>query len=59
MSGWEKFLDTFFKWELIERYFPSIMYGMLVTVELAAAVRTVASGGSAIAPDVAARLAMA
>jgi polar amino acid transport system permease protein len=32
------FLDAFFKWELIERYFPSIMQGVAVTIEIAAAV---------------------
>jgi polar amino acid transport system permease protein len=32
------FLDAFFKWELIERYFPSIMKGVAVTIEIAAAV---------------------
>ena len=32
------FLDAFFKWELIERYFPAIMQGMAVTIEIAAAV---------------------
>jgi len=32
------FVDAFFKWELIERYFPAIMKGMAVTVEIAAAV---------------------
>jgi polar amino acid transport system permease protein len=33
-----RFLDAFFKPELIERYFPAIMKGMAVTVEIAAAV---------------------
>src|SRR3974377_186397 len=32
------FLDAFFKWQLIERYFPAIMQGMAVTIEIAAAV---------------------
>ena len=32
------FLDTFFKWELIERYFPAILKGTVVTIEIAAAV---------------------
>ena len=32
------FLDAFFKWELIERYFPAIMAGMAVTIEIATAV---------------------
>jgi polar amino acid transport system permease protein len=38
MDGWSRFLDTFFKSELIERYFPAIMKGVVVTVEIAAAV---------------------
>ena len=38
MDGWSRFLDTFFKWELIERYLPAIMKGMVVTIEIAAAV---------------------
>jgi polar amino acid transport system permease protein len=33
-----RFLDVFFKWQLIERYFPDILKGMAVTVEIAAAV---------------------
>jgi len=38
MSAWSRFLDTFFNWELIERYFPAIMKGVVVTIEIAAAV---------------------
>ena len=38
MNGWSRFLDTFFKWPLIERYFPDIAMGMVVTVEIAAVV---------------------
>jgi len=38
MDGWSRFLDAFFKWELIERYFPAIMKGVVVTIEIAAAV---------------------
>jgi polar amino acid transport system permease protein len=38
MDGWSRFLDVFFKPELIERYFPAIMKGVVVTVEVAAAV---------------------
>jgi polar amino acid transport system permease protein len=38
MENWSRFLDTFFKPELIERYFPAIMKGVGVTVEVAAAV---------------------
>src|SRR5437588_5396068 len=32
------FLDAFFKWQLIERYFPAIMHGIAVTLEIGAAV---------------------
>jgi polar amino acid transport system permease protein len=38
MDAWSRFLDTFFKWELIQRYFPAILDGMVVTIEIAAAV---------------------
>src|SRR5215510_10003468 len=38
MDSWSRFIDAFFKWELIERYFPAIMKGMVVTIEIAAAV---------------------
>jgi polar amino acid transport system permease protein len=38
MDAWSRFLDTFFKPELIERYFPAIMKGVVVTIEVAAAV---------------------
>ena len=38
MEAWSRFLDTFFKWEVIERYFPAIMKGVVVTIEIAAAV---------------------
>jgi polar amino acid transport system permease protein len=38
MDGWSRFVETFFKWNLIEQYFPSIMKGMLVTIEIALAV---------------------
>jgi polar amino acid transport system permease protein len=38
MDGWSRFLDVFFKPELIERYFPAILKGVVVTVEVAAAV---------------------
>ena len=38
MEGWSRFLDAFFKRELIERYLPAIMKGMAVTIEIAAAV---------------------
>jgi polar amino acid transport system permease protein len=38
MEAWSHFLETFFKWQVIERYFPVIMKGVVVTIEIAAAV---------------------
>ena len=38
MEAWHRFLDTFFNWQVIERYFPAIMKGVAVTIEIAAAV---------------------
>jgi polar amino acid transport system permease protein len=38
MEAWHRFLDTFFNWQVIERYFPAIMKGVGVTIEIAAAV---------------------
>jgi len=38
MDGWSRFLDAFFKPDLIARYFPSIMKGVVVTIEIAGAV---------------------
>jgi polar amino acid transport system permease protein len=38
MEGWSRFLDTFFNWVVIERYLPAIMKGVVVTIEIAAAV---------------------
>ena len=38
MSSWSRFLQTFFKWELIERYSPAILKGVVVTIEIALAV---------------------
>ncbi len=38
MSAWSRFLDTFFKWPVFERYLPAILQGMLVTVEIAVVV---------------------
>ncbi len=35
MDSWSLFLDTFFKRELIVRYLPDILKGMVVTVEIA------------------------
>ncbi|MEM6498126.1 MAG: ABC transporter permease subunit [Pseudomonadota bacterium] len=38
MTGFERFVDTFFKWPLIVQYTPSILAGMIVTIQLAVAV---------------------
>ena len=38
MEAWSRFLETFFNWDVIERYFPAIMKGVVVTIEIAAAV---------------------
>ncbi len=38
MGAWSRFVDTFFKWDVIERYFPAIVKGMAVTIEIAMAV---------------------
>ena len=38
MGAWSRFLDTFFKWSVIERYYPAILKGVVVTIEVAAAV---------------------
>ena len=38
MSGLERFLDTFFKVELIRRYLPDILSGTLMTLQIALAV---------------------
>ncbi|MGP0094185.1 MAG: amino acid ABC transporter permease [Xanthobacteraceae bacterium] len=38
MDAWSRFLDAFFKWQLIKLYFPSIMAGVVVTIEIALAV---------------------
>src|SRR5262249_2222670 len=38
MERWSRFLETFFNWDVIGRYFPAIMKGMAVTIEIAAAV---------------------
>jgi polar amino acid transport system permease protein len=38
MGGWSRFLDTFFNREVIERYLPAILKGVVVTIEIAAAV---------------------
>jgi polar amino acid transport system permease protein len=38
MEAWSRFLDTFFNLNVIERYFPAIMKGVVVTIEIAGAV---------------------
>jgi len=38
VEAWSRFLDTFFKPDLIERYSPAILKGVVVTIEVAAAV---------------------
>jgi polar amino acid transport system permease protein len=38
MTGWQRFLETFFKPEMIAQYWPSIAQGVLVTLEIASAV---------------------
>jgi polar amino acid transport system permease protein len=38
MDAWSHFIDAFFKWTLIKQYSPSILAGMGVTIEIAAAV---------------------
>ena len=38
MEAWSRFLDTFFNWNVIERYFPAIMKGVVVTIEIAGTV---------------------
>src|SRR5215470_9964766 len=38
MTNWQRFVDTFFKPEMMRQYWPSIAQGVLVTVEIASAV---------------------
>jgi len=38
MEAWSRFLDAFFNWDVIQRYFPAVMKGVVVTIEIAAAV---------------------
>lgn len=38
MTGLDRFIETFFRWELITRYWPDILYGMGVTIQIAIAV---------------------
>ena len=35
MTAWQRFVDTFFNPEVIERYLPAILQGVVVTVEVA------------------------
>ncbi|PHR88321.1 MAG: polar amino acid ABC transporter permease [Blastopirellula sp.] len=35
MSNWERFLETFFRPDLIEKYWPDILSGVYVTIQLA------------------------
>src|SRR5471032_2184296 len=35
MSAWERFLDTFFNVKVMAKYWPDILSGVLVTIELA------------------------
>lgn len=38
MTGFERFVDTFFKWPLIVKHTPDILAGMVVTIQIALAV---------------------
>lgn len=38
MSGWDAFIDTFFKAEVIARYWDEVAWSILVTIQVAAAV---------------------
>jgi polar amino acid transport system permease protein len=38
MTSWDRFLDTFFNPTVMARYWPDILYGTLITIELAALV---------------------
>ena len=42
MSNWQRFIDTFFNAQVMARYLPDILYGTLITIQLAALV--IASG---------------
>ena len=35
MSGWDAFIETFFRADLIEEYWPAILDGVAVTIEIA------------------------
>jgi polar amino acid transport system permease protein len=38
MSNWERFIETFFNQQVMARYLPDILYGTLITIQLAALV---------------------
>ena len=38
MSNWERFVETFFNAQVMARYLPDILYGTLITIQLAALV---------------------
>jgi polar amino acid transport system permease protein len=38
VSNWERFLNTFFNEQVMARYLPDILYGTLITIQLAALV---------------------
>lgn len=38
MSNWDRFLETFFKPDMLAKYWPDILKGMVVTLEIAVAV---------------------
>jgi polar amino acid transport system permease protein len=38
MNAWSRFIDAFFKLSVMERYLPAILKGVIVTIEVAAAV---------------------
>ncbi len=38
MSNWERFLDTFFNAQVMARYLPDILFGTVITIQLAALV---------------------
>jgi polar amino acid transport system permease protein len=38
MSNWDRFVETFFNAKVMARYLPDILYGTLITIELAALV---------------------
>lgn len=38
MNGWNRFTETFFNAKVMEKYLPDILYGTLVTIELAVAI---------------------